>query len=138
MLNVLLFIKKYKKAIGIILGILLIIYLTLFITNKVSEAKSAKLYEQLENRYSNLEESYNKLGELYSELKGNDKLLREQLGEANKDIRKANIIVGDFEEAIGSTKDTIERIEITVGFIDKLVEQLPDEIILLEENNSGS
>ena len=135
MLNVIIFIKKYKKVIGISIGVLIIICSTMFITNYISKANTTKLYNELNSRYSSLEESNKDLREVNIKLESNNKLLREQLSELNSNISRANIIVGDFEEELGNARSTIERLEITVGFIDKIVDQLPNEIILLEESN---
>ena len=123
------------KKIIIIVGIIIVIIATSILSGYLTEKRASKIYSELESRYSNLEESNRQLTEINGQLEANNIRLKDQIGEVNSDIKRATIIVGEFEESISGTRDTIERIEITVEFIEQIVEQLPEEIIVLENSD---
>lgn len=123
------------KKIGIVIIGLIIIFASCFITNLISKKRASEIYDDLENRYINIEKSNRKLAEINGKLENNNIRLTAEINGINTDIRRANIIVGEFEDSISGARDTVERIEITIGFIEEIIGQLPDEIVILEENN---
>ena len=117
--------------------VILVIAGACFLTNWITKDRANKIYKQLEDRYNNIEESNSKLREINAGLENSNIRLRDKINGVNTDIKRANIIVGEFEESINGAGNTIERIEITVGFIEDIVRQLPEEIIILEDNGNN-
>lgn len=125
----------FKKIIIYVISILVIIIITIAITNYVTQRRANKIYAELKDGYSNLEESNRQLREINGKLEINNSRLANEINAINEDIRRTTIIIGEFEESIKGARNTIERIEITIGFIEKIIRHIPNETILLEESD---
>lgn len=125
------------KKILIIIVVIVLIGSAVFISNLITQNRANKIYTELENRYRYLEKSNNDLREINTGLKENNIKLGKELENSNGFIVRTREITTELESEIAGARTTIERIEITVGFIEKIIRQLPEKIIVLEENNAN-
>lgn len=125
------------KKIIIGISIIIVIAAAVIVTGYIVKKRADKIYSELEDRYNNIEQSNRELREINIGLENNNKRLRDKISGVNDDIERATIIVTDFEGTIKGTRDTIERIEITVGFIEEIVRQLPEKIVILEKDGDN-
>lgn len=120
-----------------------LVFTTWYITNKVTQDRTNKLVESINDRYRTLEDTNKKLREQYQRIDDTNKSLEKQLRDREKElaereriINKTIITVAELEKGVNESTDIIGRIEETARGIKQIIDILPEQIILLEESDS--
>ena len=103
----------------IIIASVIISFLIFFnVSTYISKRRIEKNITELESRYSDLKESNIELREVKSELEYNNS--------RNEGILdRLTGISKDFGSEISGARDTIDRLEITVRYFDKIIAEIP-------------
>ena len=115
----------------------ILLFTSAFISNYLTKKGADKTISELERRYSAIEDSNIKLREQNKKLINTNERLREQLDDSTGIIKSVKLTIGELETGVAESTDIIERIERTVEAIGRIINKLPEEIVILEEHGNS-
>jgi hypothetical protein len=127
-----------EKIIYIIFGIILAISVTFNITGSIGAKRATDAYNKLEAGYTIIEGTNSKLREENSKLISNNKQLRDEQQRSADLISTGQGIIREFEEGLGESLGTIDRIERTIGTLEQLITVLYSEDGDMERDSDRS
>lgn len=120
-----------------------LVFTTWYITNRITQDRTNKLVKSINDRYRTLEDTNKELREQYQRIDDTNKSLTEQLKDREREltereriINKTIVTVTELEKGIDESTDIIGRIEEAARGIKRIIDILPEQIIILEESDS--